>query len=354
MEWLDVLRRIEGGEDARTEFKRGPDLSLVGKAMCAFGNGEGGLIVLGVDDAGTIVGVKENSEKTQERLTSFLQSGCNVPLSAECARHLDGDKWVHWIEVSRQRRRFEPLHFRGSYWVRRGRSNVQPSSAEAQSLFNDFGFVLTEEQIVRAATAEDIDIGAFTEFLRAQGFDTDDAPQPSLDEDMRNAGLLDASESELRPTLYGLMAFGRDPQSHPQTSNFLVQCAAYAGTDRASDTINVAEARGRLDQQVGRAMDWCAILGRREVYNGPVRRDIPLVPLAALREALVNAVIHRDYAVVGSSVLLEVFCDRVDITSPGALPNSMRVESVMAGSHPRSRNESMVHAMVVADRKSVV
>ena len=116
MDWLDVLRRIEGGEDARTEFKRGPgDLSLVGKAMCAFGNARGGgLIILGVDDAGTIVGVKENSEKTQDRLTSFLQTGCSAsPLSAECAKHLDGNNWVHWIEVGRQRRRFEPLHFRG-------------------------------------------------------------------------------------------------------------------------------------------------------------------------------------------------------------------------------------------------
>ena len=53
MEWLDVLRRIEAGENRRTEFKRGlGDLSDIGKAICAFGNGDGGLIVLGVDGAG--------------------------------------------------------------------------------------------------------------------------------------------------------------------------------------------------------------------------------------------------------------------------------------------------------------
>ena len=95
-------------------------------------------------------------------------------------------------------------------------------------------------------------------------------------------------------------------------------------------------------------MGWCRSLGRREIYRGIVREDVPLIPESALREALVNAVIHREYAITGSSVLLEVFDDRIDVTSPGTLPNHMAVESVRAGSRPRSRNESMAHAMVVA------
>ena len=64
MEWLDVLRRIDAGEDWRTEFKRGlGDLSEIGKAICAFGNGEGGLIILGIDKAGMVVSVEEYPEK---------------------------------------------------------------------------------------------------------------------------------------------------------------------------------------------------------------------------------------------------------------------------------------------------
>ena len=63
MEWLDILQRIEAGEDARTEFKRGlGDFAAVGKTICAFANGDGGLLVLGVDDDGRIVGVPEDSE----------------------------------------------------------------------------------------------------------------------------------------------------------------------------------------------------------------------------------------------------------------------------------------------------
>ena len=66
----------------------------------------------------------------------------------------------------------------------------------------------------------------------------------------------------------------------------------------------------------------------------------------ALREALVNAVVHRDYSITGSSVILDVFKDRVVVTSPGALPNHMTVENVQAGGIPRARNQVMAHAML--------
>lgn len=349
MEWLDVLRRIEAGEDDRTEFKREPgDLSAVGKAVCAFGNAKGGLIVLGVENSGTIVGVSENPETVQERLTDFLQTGCSVPVSARCGSHEDPKGWVHWIEVPRQPRGYEPLHHRGRFWIRRQRSSVEPSPSERQELFNHFGFVLTEEQVIRSASVEDIDFNAFGTFLRAQGIDADEQPQPSIEDDMRNAGILAESDGRLSPTLYGALVFGRDPQSHPQTSSFFIQCAAYAGEDRASDVVSVAESRGRLEDQINRSLGWFRSLGRREVYRGILREDIPLIPERALREALVNAVIHREYAITGSSVLFEVFSDRIDVTSPGTLPNHMEVESVRSGSRPRSRNESMAHAMVVA------
>ena len=80
MEWLGILERIELDEGRYTEFKRGlGDLSAIGRAICAFANTEGGLIVLGVDRSEEIVGVKEGAEKVQERLTAFLQTGCSAP-----------------------------------------------------------------------------------------------------------------------------------------------------------------------------------------------------------------------------------------------------------------------------------
>lgn len=348
MEWQEVLRCIERGEDAQTEFKRGlGDLKAVGKTLCAFANGEGGLVVVGIDDSGMIVGAKEDPDTVQERLTSFLHSGCGKPITAECGRHQTQEGWVHWVEVHRHHRGYEPFHYDGRFWIRRGRSTVEPSPSELQELFNAFGFIFTEQRIVSSATAQDIDIDAFRSFMRDQGIETKEGPQPNVEQDLRNASVCEYLDRILRPTLYGLMVFGRDPQGHPHTTSLFIQCAAYAGRDKASDVLSAGEGKGRLDEQVERSMGWFRSLGRREVYRGLYREDIPPVPEEALREALVNAVIHRDYALTGSQVQLEVFEDRIDVTSPGTLPNHMTVEQARSGGFPRSRNEMMANAMVV-------
>ena len=349
METADILQRIEAGESRTTEFKRelGDDLSAIGKAICAFANGEGGLIVLGIDDEGTIVGLDANPCTVHERLTGFLHTGCSQPVAARCGRNEVANVWVHWIAVPRIRGH-EPLRYRGCIYVRRKRSSVEPSPNELHELYNVFGFAFTEKQAISAAGVEDIDINSFRSFQRRQGLEIREEPQPPIEDDLRNARVLGDSDGTLCLTLYGLMVFGRDPQAHPHTGSFWIQCTAYAGRDRASDVILVGEGKGRLDEQVRRALGWLKGLRWTESYTGILREDRPLLPEPTVREALVNAVAHRDYAFVGSHVQLEVFCDRVAVTSPGTLPYRMTVENIRFGGLPRSRNEWMANAMVVA------
>ena len=347
MEWSAIRARIESGEGAETEFKRGlGDLSAIGRAVCAFANSGGGVVIIGVSDSGETTGVSADADGVQERLTSFLQTGCGSPVSARLGRREVAGGWAHWIEVPRQRG-FEPMRYSGRVWIRRGRASVEPSPSELQELYNAFGYILTEERAIMAATSSHIDLGAFREYLDAMGFDTLSAPQPADEDDLRNRGVLTEIGGETRATLYGVMAFGKDPQRYPQTRAFGIDCAAYAGEDRASDLLQAADARGTLDEQVRRAVGWFLGLGKFETYRGLLREDRWLLPEAAIREALVNAAAHRDYAITGSKTMLEVFSDRVEVSSPGALPNGMSVESVRAGAHPRSRNELMAHFMVV-------
>ena len=348
MDWLDVLRRIEAGEDARTEFRREiGHMSAVGRTLCALANGDGGVVLLGVDDSGGITGIAEDPGAVQERLTSFLHNGCGRPIAAECGHHRAGGRWVHWVEVRRRQRGFDPFSFGGRFWVRRGRSTAAPSASALPALFNAFGLVFTEQQIVPSATVRDIDLHSFGAFMAAQGKRAGEEPRPDIGHDLRNASVCDLLDGVLRPTLYGLMVFGRNPQGHRHTTSLFVRCAAYGGSHRATDVLSVGEARGRLDEQVTRAMDWFRSLGRRESYGGLLRTDVFPVPESVLREALVNAVIHRDYALTGSQVLLEVFDDRIEVTSPGTLPNHMTAGQARAGGAPRSRNEMMANAMVV-------
>ena len=348
MEWAEIRARAESGEGPETEFKRGlGDLSAIGRAVCAFANSDGGLIIIGADDSGELAGVREDAERVQERLTSFLHTGCSSPVSARLGGHeVSGGGWAHWIEVPRQRG-FEPMRYAGRVWIRRGRASAEPSASELQELHNAFGYILTEERAIMDATPNHIDLRAFHEYLDAMGFDTLSDPQPADEDDLRNRGVLTNIGGEARATLYGVMAFGKDPQRYPQTRDFRVDCVAYAGTDRAADVLQTADGRGTLDEQVRRSVGWLMGLGGFEAYRGLLREDRPLIPPAAAREALVNAAAHRDYSITGSRIMLEAFSDRVEVSSPGALPNGMSVESVRAGAHPRSRNELMAHFMVV-------
>ena len=136
MEWPEILQRIEAGESEETEFKRGlGDLSAIGRAICAFANTQGGVIILGVTDSQSIIGVNEDAGDVQERLTAFLRTGFSAPVNGQCGRHEDPNGWVHWIEVSHQDDP-EPLRYDSRVWVRRQCSSVEPSPSELQELYN--------------------------------------------------------------------------------------------------------------------------------------------------------------------------------------------------------------------------
>jgi ATP-dependent DNA helicase RecG len=228
-----------------------------------------------------------------------------------------------------------------------------PSPADPQEGFNLFGYILTEEQMVPATSLSDLDLDLFEAFLRRLRLDPDDEPQLERLDDLRNRGVVRMEGDDPRLTLYGLLCFGRQPQSFAPTRSTWIHMTAYAGRDRTEEVILSGEGKGRVDEQVERALGWIKALGIREEYGPIERTDHFLVPLRALREGLVNAVVHRDYAVLGSKIMLEVFTDRVAITSPGVLPNHLSVESALAGGHPRTRNELIANYMMALGRMEI-
>lgn len=82
MDWSRIVERIATGEDEHTELKRGFDPRRWGHALAAMANSDGGVVIMGADDRGRIVGVAEPAERVQERLTAFLQSGLSEPVRA--------------------------------------------------------------------------------------------------------------------------------------------------------------------------------------------------------------------------------------------------------------------------------
>lgn len=198
------------------------------------------------------------------------------------------------------------------------------------------------------AGVDAIDLEAFRRFMVAQGGGFQIDEQWPGAKDLLASALVEDVSGTLRPTLYGLMVFGRDPQRYGTTADLCTACMAYLGNERSRGAVAGASIRGPLDRQVVRSMDWFRDLRLPGRFATDQRMDEPLLPAEVLREALVNALVHRDYEIMERQVMLEVFRDRVEVTSPGGLPGRMTVERVRGGGAPRSRNEAMANAMVVA------
>ena len=113
---------------------------------------------------------------------------------------------------------------------------------------NAAGGIVTEERAIPDAPPSHIDLGAFRSYLQHLGFDTTNDPQPDSDNDLRNRDVIVEIGGNMHVTLYGILAFGRDPQRYRRTRNFRIECVAYAGDDRACEVLQVANAAGRLDE----------------------------------------------------------------------------------------------------------
>jgi ATP-dependent DNA helicase RecG len=139
------------------------------------------------------------------------------------------------------------------------------------------------------------------------------------------------ADGVLRPTVAGVLMATRDPRRW--LPNAFIQAAAYRGTEILPDAgqhyqIDARDITGPLDQQV---LEACHFVGRNmrvEAIKQMDRRDLPQFDLTAVFEAVVNAVAHRDYSIYGAKIRLRLFSDRLELYSPGAIPNTMTVESL--------------------------
>ena len=188
-----------------------------------------------------------------------------------------------------------------------------------------------DETPVQRSTAADLDHEAAEEMLaaireRSQGLDIAGMPQERL---LANWGLL--AESSGCPTVAGALLLGTAPQRF--LPHAYVSALRIPGTEIATPPLDQKRIEGRaFDLLVAaeRFLDFHLL--RRHRIRGMEPEVVPELPPSALREVLVNAVAHRDYTVTGPIRVL-VFEDRVEVRSPGGLPNSVRLAQLPAGVH---------------------
>lgn len=332
----EIQRQLEVLEDARAEFKevvlgsrgvRSPHTEDMAGEMVAFANAEGGVIFLGVDDEGVVRGIPAHRAGDVETwMIDVASNNCDPPIRPILRRErLPGPTGVHRLVILVEVRRGLYVHGTsgGRHYIRVGSTRQLLRGAMLARLFQERGRAfIFDEQPVPETTGDDLD-GDRLELFFASGPRT--IPWPDL---LRNTRMTATGENDMdRPTLAGLLAFGKAPQAHLFSA--CVEAAVYRGSRLTSDDLVHSDSiKGRVDAQIDDATAFVERFMLKPARKPVGRVDHPQYEIGAVHEAIVNAVAHRDYSIFGSKIRLFLFADRLELYSPGSLPNTMTLDTM--------------------------
>ena len=352
----ELLELISNGESSGVDFKRDVIRNhVLAKALVAFSNFEGGMVLLGVDDDGTIVGL------TRESLEEWVMTACRDKIRPgiipffETIKNVEEGEDVVIVRVPRGVDVQSQWHNnRNTYYIRVGTQSREPTPQELSRLFQQRGTFRADLRPVSGATLDHLDRRRLKDYfgrIREQDVagDDDDAGWQTL---LTNTEIM----VEEGVTLSGLLLFGKSPNRFlPQAG---IDAVAFPGTEKGYAASERAMLRGAMTPLLDRdgnvveaglpeqALNFVQRNTRKQVAleDGLRRVEKPAYPREVIREAVVNALIHRDYLLSDTDIELAVFQDRLEIISPGRLPNGITVERMRAGTRA-SRNQLLKDVM---------
>ncbi len=325
MDWLNLAERIRRGENLHTEFKQGPvhpdDLAA---ELVAFANTDGGWLIFGVTDDREVLGV-EDPDRLAQQVDQVAYQNCEPPLTVvqETVTTPEG-KTLLVVRVPKGDLR--PYRTRrGDYFIRTSSGRRRASRQELLRLFQAAESFFYEETLVLQATLTDLDLEAFREFRESVVGDvsTDDRQL------LQNWRLVRAYEGDLHPTVAAILLFGRTPQRF--IPHAYVSASRIPGEDTAGEPSDVKRIEGKLFSILEDTARFLRLHLRIPHEIKDFRPEArPELPEVALREVVVNALVHRDYT-IHAPVRVFILDDRVEVHSPGTLPNTVTVEMVKSG-----------------------
>ena len=319
---MNLLEQIRLGESKTLELKAQlPRHDQIARTAVAFANTSGGKLVIGVDDGRQVVGIPEDEVfSLQDRIAAIVFDRCHPAILPEIyAANLQG-RLVLVVEVFRGNLPPYYLKAEGKHqgtYLRAGASNRKADFEHILELERQRRNLSFDEEICREQPLPALDLSPLTARFAAFG-------KPLGEEKLENLKLVRREQGEIHPTQGLLILLGRFP-------HVAIKCARFKGTDM-SVFLDRKEYAGDLFGQLEQAEAFIKNhIHLRGEIKGLQRTDTFELPEAALREALINAIIHRDYTNPGRDIKVGVYDDIVNIVSPGGLPNTLTIEALMEG-----------------------
>ena len=335
----EIRQRLRLGEDSKWEFKqfefRGNEANNLNKndladELGAFANADGGTLLCGVSDDGTIQGLTiEQMMSLDELLVEVCTDLLDPPLRIEVHHRKLDDKAFLVVSIPRG----EIPH------VCNGRAFIRIASSKRQ-LSNEETLRFTQNRTPNLFLPFDRQIVPNTGFRTLK----EDLWEPLLStpatanpkQGLLNLRLLATDEAGIdRATVAGILLC--TPSPHDLFPHVSISATHYRGIDLASGQIDAQEITGPLPLQIADAIRFVVKNMRVSARKTPAREDLFEYSTEAIFEAIVNAVVHRDYSVSSRRIRISMFRDRLEIDTPGQLPNGLTIEG-MTTSHA-TRNE---------------
>ena len=338
----DIKRQMRLGEDSHWEFKeiefagdvpKSPRRADLADEFAAFANTDGGVVLCGVTDSSDVQGMSREQMDVLERLLVEVCTDMVKPPIRPVVLRRATEEGVPFLLVEVPQGHTQHDSPGGSYH-RVGSSKRRMTSDERLRLAQQRGqtrFLWFDKQPVQGTGFGSLDESLWKPLLSTVG-----AADP--ESALARMGLLTSDENGItRATVAGVLLCSHSPEGWLPNASIVATC--YRGNDRTSGQIDAQTITGPLNRQITEAVAFAVRNMRVGAYKNPARTDLPQYSEAALFEAIVNAVVHRDYSIRGSRIRLSMFTDRVEINSPGRLPNNLTIDSMDV--RQSTRNEAL-------------
>ncbi len=303
---------IEEGEGYRSEFKE--RVSDLDREMIAFANGSGGRIFLGISDDGNIKGISIDNG-----LRSRIQDIAN---NCDPAVKIILEEFNNILVIHVREGVDKPYRCASGFYTRTGPNAQKLSRDQIVAFIQAEGKVRYDELMKNDITMSDIDQDKMARFLKLSGI------SPVLDKPLlyKNLDIGELQDGRVYFNNLAVLFFSKN--LNDIYYHTVVTCALYQGTQKAV-VLDRKDFNSDLISNVDLAMNFIKqYLPVRYEFTGELaHKDIPQLPYEALREALLNAVVHRDYFEKGANVMVEIYEDRIEITNPGGLVKGLTPET---------------------------
>ncbi len=330
METAEILEIVSRGEDSKHQLKADfSNVNSLAAELVAFSNSEGGTIFIGVSDNGSFAGLKrEDMERLNQLLSNAASQSVRPPINPQSENVLTPDGLVMVVSVPQGVSK-PYMDNKAAFWVKSGSDKRRVTSREEiRRMYQSARLIHGDEIPADNLTVADLDTDYFKEFLKdhigeREPLDKQDLSLPTI---LENMNLM---KDEVL-NISGALLFARDPSFRLPV--FIVKAVSYPETEvDEKHYIDSQDITGKMSDMYRKSMNF--VLGnikhiqRGRGVNSPGEPEIPKI---VLEELLVNALIHRDYF-VSAPIRIFVFQDRVEIISPGHLPNNLTVENIKKG-----------------------